>query len=153
RQVQSQSPAPLLPQSRQKHGLDLRPNRRAHRFLFAQGLRCAIAQNQVQRSPVRKNFGLSDQQLRLARAYDLSALPLALANRVVLQVDQAASSYQSVLRHYRKRRQNSNLDRDLCLRARGHHQKTAQPIGESLRTSTDFEPNLVRKNSANSTTC
>jgi IS4 transposase len=28
--------------------------------------------------------------------------------------------------------------------------KTAQPIGESLQTSTDFEPNLVRKNFTNS---
>jgi Domain of unknown function (DUF4372)/Transposase DDE domain len=97
--------------------------------------------------------GFSDQQFRPARAHDYPTLPLALANRVVFQVDQTTSSYQSVLRHHRKRRQNSNLDRDLRLRARGHHQKTAQPISQSLRTSTDLEPNLVRKNSTYSITC
>jgi hypothetical protein len=31
--------------------------------------------------------------------------------------------------------------------------KNAQPIGQSLRTSTDLEPNLVRKNATNSITC
>src|SRR5918996_2192095 len=152
-QVQSQSPTPLLSKSRQKHGLDLRPNRRAHRFLFAQGFRCTAAKSQVQRPRDGEKPGFSDQQFRAARAHDYPTLSLALADRVVLQVDQTASSYQSVLWHHRKRRQNSNLDRYLGLRARGHHQKTAQPIGESLRTSTDSKPNLVRKNSTNSITC
>src|SRR5215510_12888485 len=153
RQVQSQSSAPLLPQSRQKHGLDLRPNRRAHRLLFAQGLRCTVAQNQVQRPPVWKNSGLSDQQLRLARAHDHSALSLALANRIVLQMDQTASAYQSFFRYHRKRGQNSNLDRYLRLRARGHRQKTSQLIGEPLRTPTNSKSDFIRKSSTNSVTC
>src|SRR5262249_21186693 len=111
------------------------------------------AKSQVQRSRDREKPGLFDQQFRPARAHDNPTLPLALANRVVLQVDQTASSYQKFLRHHRKRCQNSNLDRYLRLRARGHHQKTAQPIGESLRTPTDSKPNVVRKSPPNSTTC
>jgi Transposase DDE domain len=49
--------------------------------------------------------------------------------------------------------QNSNLDRYLRLRARGHRQETSQPIDEPLRTLTDSKPNFVRKSSANSVTC
>src|SRR4030095_16821277 len=92
-------------------------------------------------------------QFPLARAHDHSALPLALAHRIVLQMDQTASAYQSFFRHHRKRSQNSNLERYLRLRACGHRQETSQLIGEPLRTPTDSKPKLVRKCSANSITC
>ena len=108
--------------------------------------------SQVQRSSDWEKSGLSDQQLRSAGTDHYPALPLSLADRVVLQVDQTASSYQSFLRHYGKRRQNSNLDRRLGLRADRHREKTAQPIGQSLRTPTDFEPYCFRGSSAYSTT-
>src|SRR5258705_919593 len=150
-QVQSQSPAPLLPQSRQIDGADLRPNRDAHRLLLAPRFRCTAQTSQVQRSREWKNFGLSDQQLRIAGADHYPALPLSLADRVVFQVDQAASSYQGLLWHHRERSQNSNLDRRLCLRPDCHRQKTAQRIGQSLRTPTDFESYCFRKSSAYST--
>jgi hypothetical protein len=46
------------------------------------------------------------------------------------QMDQAASSYQRLLRHIRERRQNPNLDRGLGLRARRHRQEAPQPLRE-----------------------
>src|SRR4249920_1205024 len=152
RQVQSQSPAPLFPQGRQKHRPDLRPNGDAHRLLLAPRLRCATEKNQIQRSRDWENSGLSHKQLCPAGSDHYSALPLSLAGRVVLQVDQATSAYQSFLRHHRERGQNSNLDRDLGLRAHSHRQKTAQLIGQSLRTPTDFEHHCLRESFSYSTT-
>ena len=54
------------------------------------------------------------------------SLPRAtIRGRIVFQMDQAASSYQSLLRHFGERRQDTNLDRGLGLRSRGHRQKAA----------------------------
>lgn len=119
-----------------------------HRLLLAPRFRCTAQTSQVQRSREWKNFGLSDQQLRIAGTDHYPALPLSLADRIVFQVDQAASSYQGLLRHHRKRSQNSNLDRGLRLRSDCHRQKTAQRFGQSLRTPTDFESYCFRKSSA-----
>ena len=48
----------------------------------------------------------------------------------LFQMDQAAFSYQSLLRYIRERRQNPNLDRGLDLRARRHRQEVPQPLRE-----------------------
>ena len=45
-------------------------------------------------------------------------LSMPVAGRIVFQMDQAASSYQSLLRHLGERRQDTNLDRCLGLCAR-----------------------------------
>ena len=60
---------------------------------------------------------VSDQQLRAPGADYRPHLQVALADRVVLQVDQAALADQEVLRCQRERREDSNLDRCLGLRA------------------------------------
>ena len=54
------------------------------------------------------NFALPARKCRHLQA--------TLAGRVVLQMDQAASAYQSLLGHQRERREDPNLDRgvDLC---------------------------------------
>ena len=48
-----------------------------------------------------QDAGVHDQQLRLAGSHHLRALHGALTDRTVLQVDQAASAYQKVLRQLR----------------------------------------------------
>ncbi len=53
-----------------------------------------------------------------------------------------------LLRHVRKCRENSDLDRDLHLCARGDHQKTTQARAESLFDSTDLEHHSYRENAA-----
>src|SRR5690349_15880831 len=58
RQVQSQGPAPLLPQSRQNHRSDLRPNGCAHCLLLAPRFRRTPEESQIQRSPDWKESGL-----------------------------------------------------------------------------------------------
>ena len=52
-----------------------------------------------------------------------ATLQVALADRTVFQVDQTTPAHQVVLRHQRKRGQNTNLDRRGNLPARGDHKK------------------------------
>lgn len=113
---------------------------RAHRLLPVQGFRSAAQKNQVQRSRDSKDSGLSDQKLHVAGAHDDPALPLSLANRVVLQVD------QSFLGHRRKRGQNSNLNCRVGLRADSDCQKAARPACQPLRDFTKPESDNVRAN-------
>ena len=72
--VESQGPAPLLASGRPHHRTDLRSDRRAHRFLLAQGLRSAAATHPLQGPRDRQDAGLPDQQLRLAGAHDITEL-------------------------------------------------------------------------------
>ena len=120
-------------------------------FYSRQGFIPTTQKNHI-RSRDCENSRLSHQQLHAAGSDHCSTLPLPLAGRVVLQVDQATSAHQSFLRHYRERRADSNLDRDLGLRARRHRQKTAQPIGQSLRTPTDLQRHDLRESFNYSTT-
>src|SRR4030042_6789252 len=61
-------------------------------------------------------------------------------------MDQATPAHQGVLWDERKRGENSNLDRDLHLRARGDCQKTVETRSEPLHNSTDFEHHTFREN-------
>jgi hypothetical protein len=54
---------------------------------------------------------------RLSPDHTRRALPLPLAGRTLLQVDQAAPAHQGVLRHQRECREDSDLDRGCDLRA------------------------------------
>ena len=73
-------------------------------------------------------------------------LPFALAGGVVLQVDQAAPADQEVLRRLRERREDSNLDRRLDLRAGCDCAQEAGPGGEPLPNSTDSQRHPFREN-------
>jgi hypothetical protein len=56
----------------------------------------------------------------------LRALQESLAGGIVLQVDQAASAYQKVLRQFRECGEVTNLDRHVGLCPRCHHQEAPQ---------------------------
>jgi len=90
----------------------------------------------------RQDAGVPDQQLHLAGSLHLRAL----AGGTVLQVDQAASADQAVLRHVRECGQVANLDRRVGLCPRRHHQKAPQPSGFALHIATDSFGQRFRKN-------
>ena len=73
-------------------------------------------------------------------------LQVALADRVVLQVDQAAPADQAVLRYQRERREDANLDRGLGLRTGRDRAQEVGPGGESLPNSTDSQRYPFREN-------
>jgi hypothetical protein len=99
-------------------------------FYSRQNFRHAAASPPIQGSHNRQALGVPHQQFHLAGLHYHRTLSLPVAGRIVFQMDQAASSYQSFLRHFRERRQNPNLDCRLGLRARRHRQKATQPVGQ-----------------------
>ena len=58
--------------------------------------------------------------------------------RTVLPMDQAASAYQEVLRHFRECREVANLDCRVGLCPRRYHHKTSQPRRFALLFATGF---------------
>ena len=72
----------------------------------------------------------------------------ALAGGTVLQVDQAASPHQEVLRLFRECRQNPDLDRRVGLPPHRHHPQAARNRHRSLQNATGPVRHAVRKNPA-----
>ena len=68
------------------------------------------------RTPSRQDAGLHHQQLLASGRHHLRALQKPLAGGTLLQVDQAASSDQAVLRHVGERGEDADLDCRLGLR-------------------------------------
>ena len=94
-----------------------------------------------------ENPGVPHQSVRFAGHDRLRPLQEPMAGRAVLQVDQAASADQAVLRDIRKRGENPDLDRRLGLRPRRHRQEAPQarslalhiapgPLGHAFRETT-----------------
>ena len=73
---------------------------------------------------------------------------MPLADRAVLQIDQAAPAHSQLLRQQRKRRKDPNLDRRRRLRAYRHRQKTLGPRSEPLHNPADGQRHGFRKNAA-----
>src|SRR5713101_1171989 len=87
----------------------------------------------------------SGEQLYPGTSDRRATLSQSLAGGIVLQMDQATPAYQKVLRHFRERTEDSNLDRHLGLRARGDCQKTIEARRQPLQNSTNIERLALRK--------
>ena len=80
-------------------------------FYCRQGLSRATCVASAIGSRDRQDAGVPDQQVRVAGADHLRAVQVPMAGGAVLQVDQAASAHQALLRHFRERCADANLDR------------------------------------------
>src|SRR5438552_12650771 len=138
--------AALFPSGGQEHRSAFRPDGGVEWLLRPTGLSRHAAPHRLSRSSNRQGVALSDQQLYRARAGHRATLSWPLANRTVLQMGQAASAHQSLLRNEPERGAHPNLDCDLGLSAGGHSQKTSASGLEPLHHITDFEPDVVREN-------
>src|SRR3989337_2527905 len=78
---------------------------------------------------------------------------MPMANRIVLQMDQAASPHQGLLRNFRKCGKDPNLDCRLHLCPCRHHSKTSPSGAESLHNFADLERYSIRKSATESTIC
>ncbi len=94
-----------------------------------------------------------DEQYATAAGDDLCVVQIPLAGRVVLQVDQAASTYHPVLRNDRECGQSAGLVCREHLPAGRHREKGASIGCVSLQFITDFVGYRFRKNIAQSNTC
>src|SRR5918999_297537 len=88
----------------------------------------------------------SNQQLFNPGLDGRRSLSLSLANRTVLQMDQATSANQKVFRYFKQQRQNPNLDRCYRLPASRNCQKTLGTQARSLHFATDSESYSFREN-------
>lgn len=139
--------AAVLPSGGSKHRPDLRPDGCAERILSKAILSRSAPTNQISRSR-RSGSGLSCQRFFTPCPDGCRALQRPVADRAVLQVDQAAPAHQGLLRNQRERRENADLDRHLRLPARGDHEKAAGHRAVALHNSTDFECVCFRENAS-----
>src|SRR4028119_7497 len=77
----------------------------------------------------------------------------ALADRALLQVDQAASQDQALLWYLGQRGPDPAPDRHLGLRARGHRPQATRDRARSLHFATDPERPPIRESPSRTSTC
>ena len=111
------------------------------------------AAHPLQGPRVRQDAGLHHQQLLASGRHHLRALQKPLAGGTLLQVDQAASSDQAVLRHVGERGEDADLDCRLGLRPRRHRQEAPRPGRLALHFVTDPLGDPLRENAHTSSTC
>ena len=73
-------------------------------------------------------------------------IQMPLEDRVIFQMDQTTPAYQGIFGNIRKRRQISNLDCDIHLRADRHYQERTKTQTEPLHNSTDFKRDHFQQN-------
>ena len=93
-----------------------------------------------------------DNRVRLRPVGFALACCSALAAGTVLQVDQAASPHQDLLRVLRKRGQDADLDRGVGLRTDRHHAQAPRDQQRPLQNVTDSVRDALRKNRAETST-
>ena len=131
----------------------LRPDHLPGRLLHPSGLPRTSAAHPLLGPRVRQDAGLHHQQLLASGRHHLRALQKPLAGGTLLQVDQAASSDQAVLRHVGERGEDADLDCRLGLRPRRHRQEAPRPGRLALHFVTDPLGDPLRENAHTSSTC
>ena len=126
-------------------GLRSDPNRFTHRTSQSKALSHPASKDQLLFRTNRSIPGLFNQQLFHRSADRSSPLPLSLANRTLLQMDQTTLTNQTFLWYLTQQRQMSNLDCRSRLRADCDHQKEAWPTAKSLHHTSGPQPDSVRK--------
>jgi hypothetical protein len=132
RQIEPEGRAPLFASGGSSERLDLRSNGDLEWLLFAQRVSRPVTAYQVHRSEDPQAPGILDQPIRVARLEHRRSVSMPLAGRTVLQMDQAASAHQGILRDFRKRSEDANLDRHFGLRPRRHRQEAPEPATITL---------------------
>ena len=99
----------------------------------------------LSRSRDRQEPGVSDQPVCVAGTDHLRPVPVPMAGRAVLQVDQAALAHQALLRHFRECCADANLDRHQRLSPGGDHQEATSPGGVPACAATDIVVDALRE--------
>lgn len=146
-------PPSLLPASGEIRRAAVRSDRRADRVLSLQILPGETPPNLLLRCDDRQQARVPHEQLHPAGAHHRPALQVPLADRDLLQVDQATPAHQELLRHLSQRGEGPDLDRHLRLRAGGHPEEEAQPDPGSLHNLADPERHPLRETASVAGTC
>ena len=135
----------LFTSGRQIHGNSVRSNDPIGWSPFRARLLRHTTPGLLLRHENRQTAHLSDQTVYLACLDDRGTLPMAMANRIVLQMDQTTSSHQCVLWNFRKCSLNPDLYCCICLRSCGDSRETAESRSQSLYHPSNSEPDSVQK--------
>ena len=128
----------LLASNRQGNWTQVRPNHRAVKFLPKERLPRQSPTGPLRRHRKRPEPGAPDQLFLSGRTGHCPAVQVPMAGRTFLQMDQATSSDQGILRHIGQRCPDTDLDRSLDVCACGYHEKAASIGPQSLHTFSDF---------------
>ena len=94
----------------------------------------------------QKTFNFLTNHFSVPAFYRRRVIPLPMASRVVLQVDQATSTHQVILWHIGERGQESDMDCGDGVRAGGGGQEATGHLGRPLHNFAGFESYPVREN-------
>jgi len=147
-QEQRQIQSLLLPEDRQNNRTEIRSDCNFTRLLRQKRLSRKAQTDFLLRQDPKQETDFSDQQLQLAGPDHHGDLPKTLADRIVLQMDKAASADKSFLRHIRECGQNTDMDCHRRLCAGGDHQEAFETGAESLHNFTNYQRDTVRENTA-----
>ena len=123
----------------------LRSDHRAGRHYTSQDYPAHLRRIRFRDPETGKTLVFLTNQTALAGIDDLRPLQEPLAGGAVLQVDQAASADQAVLRHLGERREDADLDRRVGLRAGRHRQEAAEAGGVALHIAAGPFGHRIRK--------
>ena len=130
----------------------LRSAYRSERILQSSELSRVHTAHSLQGCRQGQDIGVSDQSNPPSRTHHLRSVQESLEDRIVLQMDQTASSHQAILRDIGECREDADLDRCVSLRPDRHHQKTTQSRCFSLHFVTDFIGHPFREDALTAST-
>jgi hypothetical protein len=126
----------LLPPSRQNSRFAMRPDNKTQWLLCFTGLSCCSSSNRLLRRRDKQKIHIPNKQLCSSGLDNCSTLQMPLADRNLFQMDQTLSENQDILRNFRERGEDSNLDCHQRLRSGRNRQERTQD-------QTEFERNLA----------
>ena len=124
---------------RHENRLVIRSDDSVERLKMVKVLSGRSSSNSFHRSGNGEAFFLPDEQLQSRRVVHSSSLQAPLADRTILQMDQAAPSDKALFRQHAQRGEDADMDRDLRLRAGGDNQERAQAGALFIRNSPNPE--------------
>ena len=115
-------------------------------FYASLGIPGTAAPSALQGSRDREVAGVLDQSLRHPRPERLCAVQEPLAGRAFFQMHQTATANQTILRHFRERREEPSVDRRRHLRAGCDRPKAAEAGIVVAYNAADLERHAFREN-------
>jgi hypothetical protein len=144
---------PSLPsKGRENHRFAMRPDNKAQRFLCIAGLSCRALPSRLLRPRDKQKVRVPNKQLFATSSDSGSTVRVPLADRNLLQMDQAVLENQNIFRHHRERDEDSNLDcyQHLCLG--GDCQERAENRTEFERNPADSQHYAFRSSADRTST-
>jgi hypothetical protein len=146
-QKQFRLPSPLLSQGRQSYRLAMRPDNKAQWLLHIAGLSRRPSSNKLLRCRDQQEIRILNKQLCSAGFDYCSALQMSLADRNLLQMDQAVPANQNIFRHDREHGKDSNLDCYQRLRSGSDRQERTRNRPEFGRNPANSQHCTFRESS------